>query len=271
MLGIDQQTEFLSRKVCVKQDHLAGEGEFVDYALSGAVAAGKEFEILKPVVLPVPVDVMDGFFAVKLPPEMLFHHVAMFKNVFLRRRAVHSGDAQFDVTVPRFLSSYFWKSVFCAVNFANPFVFTLFRAGSLFGVDRTSTRAPGFLKFFSAIFACGYVLGVTGLTTTFAGAFHRTIKRISAVFDVVCGGVRRPHGEGAAAVLTRKFYFFNARRRASVNSLVRVHARSTAKLSAGFPFASDAKGLMAMLASFLGGHVVAPLSGDEAVMAWTVV
>lgn len=66
--------------VGVDRNDVQREVDLVDHALTGAVPARKEFEVLKPVVLPVSVDVMDGFFVIEFPSKVLGHDVAVFHD-----------------------------------------------------------------------------------------------------------------------------------------------------------------------------------------------
>lgn len=268
MLGIENQAEVFAREVGVKPDHFRAERELIDYALTGSVTAGKKLQVTNFIKFSVPVFMVNGFFGVKFSTEVLFHHVAMFKNVFLRRLSIHGGDAQLDVPVSGFLTRDFWKSVFFPVNFAYPFVFALLRTKYLFSVDRTAARPTSALKFVSAVFARSYVLFVARFASANSRTCHRTIEGVSVVLNAIRSGVRRSHCESSTAVFAGKFDFINASRWPSVDGLVRVHARSTAKLSIGFPFACDAKGLLAMFTNSLRNHVVAPLLGSEGTMAW---
>ena len=91
-------------KFRVESQHVDCERHLVDDALAGTVTAGEKLQVAQIVVLPVSVPMMDGLLGVEFAPEVLGHHVAVFKNI-ARRPAVFARNYQANVSVARYSSS----------------------------------------------------------------------------------------------------------------------------------------------------------------------
>jgi hypothetical protein len=96
---IDQLDTGLPREIRVQAEYVDREGHFVGDALTGAVSVGEQLQVLDTVVLPVSVDVVNGFPLHQGAPERLFHNPAVLKNLTLLSSSNVRGDGQPDVAI----------------------------------------------------------------------------------------------------------------------------------------------------------------------------
>lgn len=248
----------------VGEQHVYGELNFVDHALSWAMTARKQFEVFKLVVLAVAVFVMNCFLGKQLTAKVLFHHVAVFHDASRGIRSPsHYWHRHPNISV--FLSVFFIKPVFktvlgvfhLCVNFA------LVAAIFLLSVYATACFAVAML-FFAALRACKFVAFVSFFSASKIGTGHRTIKRIAVELFTICSQIRLHHRKGFAAFFAGEF---DGNTSSSRNIFVKSAGAATseaAKFSPSFDVAWIAvKRLLAFFTNGLDRHGLSPLFGNS--------
>ena len=246
-------------KFGVEQKHLYREVDFVDDALAGTVSVGEQFKVLDSVVLPIAVDVVDGFFWVESSANFLLHYVTVFKNVFACRFSVLRRDSQPDVP-PAANGSSGLVSAFLAVKLADPFVFALFRTHLLGEVNATRSISVA-RAFFAAVHAGEFVARFGVFALACKRAFHRAVQRIAIKFFPVRGQVRQPHDEWLPAFFAGEVDWGLVGGRFSV--LAMISATCQAAVSTFYIARVAIKQLPASFTAFLDRHECFSLFGDK--------
>lgn len=181
--------------------------DFIDDALTGAMAAGEQFKVLKRVVAPVPVNVVDGFLGEKLSPDVLLHDEAMFENrVFLSGDARRNGH---DPIAVSFLVSgeAFSRCESVPESFSRDNALVCFFARLVAVLLLPVKTAPWFTAFdlrFPASKAVERMRLFGFATATRTGASVRAVVRVVTKSLPVCGQVALHHDEGLSAFLAGK-------------------------------------------------------------------
>jgi hypothetical protein len=218
-----------SGELGVQSQYLDGELHLVDDALAGAVAARKEFEVVRTVVGPNPVYVMDGFFGEKFASDAFRHDIAMFHDGVLFT-GNEAGNRYPDVAVPfnmafKFSSLEFSQSVGALMcSFARAVAKALLHVNTPAGF---STAA----LFFAALLAGKSLAFHRVFTSAEIRARHAAVERVSSIFVSIycyCRGFVR---ERITAFFAGKFDHSYARSNSPVNGFVRSDTRFSAKTS----------------------------------------
>jgi hypothetical protein len=270
MRTFDHQTELCAREVGVKPDHVSTKCELVDHTLTGAVSAGKEFEVLQPVVLPVPVDVVDGFLGVQFPTEVLGHDVAVFHD---GARATGTGQSWYRYP---YIAVAFYV-FFVAASFKSSLgddhlrrYFALLTAIFLIGVYSTRVKLSSSYNCVAAVLAGQFVLLVGRFAAAFGRAAHRAVHRISTEFLLVRGQISLHHGESVSAIIAGERYRNPTCRGQRLAEPVLTPTFEAAILAASFDIARvTVERLTAVLTRFLNGHGTFLSVGTDRTVALT--
>lgn len=249
-----------SAKFGVQPQYLDGERHLVGDALSGAVVAGEEFKVLQPVVLTVPVLVVNRFFASERATERLFDHIAMFQ-LFVRGGSIARRESQNNVPsfdAPRYLGTPVLRSV----NLARPLVFALAAAKFLLVVDRSRAFAASFVKVFSAVLARRLLFFIAIGSASHSEAWHGTIKRVFSVFLTVRGEVTRLVRERLSTSSARELNRSRPRGGATMRSFMRKLTISPTETLCGVSGANLERAT-ALLANLLNRHFGYSLSQQQ--------
>jgi hypothetical protein len=262
MFARDQFVAEFAPKFGVEKKHLYREVDLVDDTLAGTVTAGKEFEVLDSIVLPVAVDVVDGFVGAQLASDVLGHDVTMLQGLVF-----FSGDERWDRNpdvavaffVPSEIASFKFSKCLRLLGFGLAFWATVF----LFGVYSSRTRFAASMYRFAAVLAGQCVFLVGCFSAACVRAFHGTVQRVSAVFFSIRSQVRLPHDERFATLFAGKFDRSLTYGWFAVGSMI-ASAREATVFAAFFGFARRTlKWLPAVFALDLDRHGCAPLFGDK--------
>lgn len=185
----------------IQGQYLDGEGDFVNDALSGSVTGREQFEVVDGVVLPVAVDVVDGFFRKQFAAEVLFHYIAMFKYV-ARWGAVFTRDYESNITVSGNAFRGFLFRMFFLVGNSSKQRTTGSAAQKLFSVERSAGSALN-RHWVSTLDADNVPVRFFDLFSS-SHAIARTIWGIFSVFFEVGANVGRFVREQLLAHRTRK-------------------------------------------------------------------
>lgn len=245
----------------LKQD-FNREFHLVDDSLSRSVVGVEQFEVFDSVIGSNPVDVVDSFFRVKLPSDVLFHDVAVLKH-FVGVPSIVGRDADHHV-VAAHAPSNLREPVLFPVNLAHPLIFTLATAERLSVVDRAGSFAAGFVEFLSAVFAVRFVLFVSAFAAAQRRAFTRTVHRVFAELHSVRSDVGVFHGERPATLLAGEVDGRNSGNRSSVFSFVGAMTNCPAVLSM-FVFRLHFERVAAVFTGFFDRHCYSPLVGTSGV------
>lgn len=237
----------------VRLEHVDGEGDLIDHALSGTVTAGKQFEVTEGVIAPVAIDVVDSLVARQFAPQVLLHDEPVLEDGFLATSNTRrNGDTPVPVT--RFMAREYptvFNRIFEASSSRRPL---MFRFASLVTklllpvVDGTTGFV--FVPFHRLDFPAMKTRERCGrfgsITLSCGGTRDRTVRRIfsvlSDVFPQICGLKR----ECTSTMLACQNHGFDLGCRSPVNSLMRLLAIAPAELSRQFPASSDVEGVPAV-------------------------
>jgi hypothetical protein len=263
MRVVDQQNALCASEVRVEPEHLDRECYFVDDSLAGSVTTTEQFEIFDPVVLPVAVDVVDGFILENVAPQSLRHDVAMFHDgVF---PACHEGRYRNpNVSISLYMSSVFSRFKSRQSALSNSFVFAFSRAVFLLAI-KAAARFSTLGASFSTIVARKSVRQFGVLFSSFRRTRARTVQRASRMFLIVFDEVRLHHSKGLAAFLASKLNPFAARSWACSVEPKRAPTLQAAKSLVCARVAE--KGLAAAFTRFLDRHGFSPVLGSTGTLA----
>lgn len=213
------------RKFGVEKQNLHREGDFVGYALTGAMSAAEKFKVLNSVVVADAVDVMDGFFGKKLSADVTGHDKSVFHNrMFLASHKARHADP--DVTMALDMAPVI--SCFEARQSGRALVggFAFLTAETLLRVvfdaaDRVVFNSWRLLPAFLAVKNLPVLRVLAALRV---GAGSAAVSGILSVFLTVLVEKSRLHLERISAVLAGKFDRRHAASVASVNRFERLHA-----------------------------------------------
>ncbi len=201
MTNIDQLNSSLASELRVKPENFDREGNLVSDALAGTVAAGKEFEVGRVVVLPVAVDVVDGFFIKERTTKFAGHNISMFQDATLLS-GYPSWNRNPKVSVTLLMGGVF-TSVKLFSKLLDLALLSAFDAAILLlSVDRFSARAPKFEKFLVAVQANSFVAHVSGFLAASRRTLHRAVHRVFVVLLPIGIQVAPVHGERTPTFLT---------------------------------------------------------------------
>lgn len=189
----------------VQPNHLKGKSHLVDDALPRTMSAGKEFKVLNPVVLSVPVDVVNGFLGEKFPAKAFGHDVTVFKNFSLfSGSAGKRWDGKPNVTAALKVPAGLARIKFLGRSLLNPFNSAFFRANALLGVKTASGFAARVFSF-SAVNAnvSSSRVGILAMSDTLAG--QGTIHRVAIKFLSICSQVCSQHRKRLIALFADEF------------------------------------------------------------------
>lgn len=252
-----------SGELWVESQYVDCKLNFVDDALSGAVPAGKQFEIWKQVVLPVAVLVVNCFLGVKVAAEVLAHHVAMFHDGVLLA-GNKRGDGNPNVAVAFNVSSVFAALKFFKSEFFAPFVFAFAATVFLFSVQ-AAARFSRLAKRFIAVCACEGVSLVAVFSATNPRTFSTAVKRVSAVFFVVLRDLRTNHPKRRTAFAAVETDNFSPRRGYALVETKRASTTQTTK-AAVVAWVAE-KRFVTFFTNLLDRHGWNSLFGDKVVLA----
>jgi hypothetical protein len=160
----------------IQSQYLDRELHLVDDALAGSVTAAEQFEVSQNIILPVTIDVVDGFFFEQLPTQVLLHNPTMLKH-----RSLFSVVSQRGYGAPYIPMSFNmtpYSSFVETVESCNfhSFVFAFSTAIFLFCVN----AATGFSAFCYYLFASRACKGVTHsgiFSASYVRARTRAVQR----------------------------------------------------------------------------------------------
>jgi hypothetical protein len=215
--------------ILVQGKEFYGPRDLISDALAGAVAAGKEFKVLKSVIVSNAVNVMDRLFFEERSAKMLFHYVSVLKNLLaFSRRAEFASDVNSHVAVSGFMTGN--------GNRPNPGVFKLLMIGatrraaevglSVKGAVRSSSDRNIGSTHFAGSFSNIFVRPSSCIAT-----WHAAVERILPVFSSVRSQFTRILVERLSAVFARELNRNDIWARSSVSSFVSPIANGTAVLS----------------------------------------
>lgn len=229
----------------------------IDNPLTRSVPRLKQLKIAHGIVPSVSVPVMDGFSRKKFTSNVLFHHVAVFKD-FTRRFSVLSGDVNAPVTVFVFTPPRLKVGGFGLVSHAPKFGAAL-RAAQAIMATKISAWFANISEWVAALYAGEFCQGASIRIAfpTEIGAWHGAVERIAVVLPSDRRRDTLFHLKRFTALLARKSEHRNDRGGSSVNGLVSVHAGSFAKFTPAISWLHP-KGLVAVLARQLYRHGNSP-------------
>jgi hypothetical protein len=254
---VDQLNSGFAPKLGIQTQYLDGEGYLVADALSGAMAAGKEFEVGLGIMLPVAVYVVDGLFLAEFSADLLLHDVAMLKHLSTLPVNV-SGNRDPNVAMSLDVLLVGPAQEFFTRETAVIPALTLNATELLLPVDGgPSCSSPS--EKITAVEARNGVFGVGSLASTGVRAFHLAVHRVFAVLLPV--GIEEPelHREGFTAFLARKWDGSFVRGWATVSLLVKSQARLAAEFLFFFALARDLELAAALLANLVDRHLISPV------------
>lgn len=246
----------------VEQNHVEREVNLIDNALTGTVAARKEFEVLGAVVLPVAVYVVDCFTSIKSAAKLLLHNMPVLHDVS------SPGASENRNRNPHIAMAFYVALVFAALKSIVGFRrlgghFARLIAVLLLQVHATARFAASVL-FLAAVKALESVFGIGRFASAGVRAIHGAVERISAKLLFVGRQVSLHHGKGFAAFLTGKMHWNAAWCGQLLLKAMFAAASQAAVLAALIRLALVAvKGLLAVRARHLDWHCYAPLIGKN--------
>lgn len=180
------------QELWVQTSYVYGESDLVSDTLTGAMTAGKQFQIREIVVAAITVLVMNSFFWMKRSSQVLLHYIAMLKHLALSTSRTHvrwNGNPNVSAALNMFSDTAFSKTLCCKLAL----VFSL--AGYVaellpimvlrFPITRQNDE-PNRTSFSASFTSEHPVLRVFSLST-YARARNRTVSRISVeLFSVRC-------------------------------------------------------------------------------------
>lgn len=235
-------------RVC--PEHIDGESDFVDHALAGTVTAGEELQIVDPVILPISVLVVDGFFGEKLSAKMPCHDVTMLKNVALDAADERRNG---DIHIPAPSTS---KSLYLSAIEAlkSNLLLPLRLAGNTAKLLRVIVFGSAGVFLFShwcnltALFASKNISLLCVRSSTVGGTRNRTVKRWTIKLFDICRKIGRGYLELLSAVLACQDLLLNSRRRSAIIAFKFSQAPNRAKLLTKIPAPRDDEVCSALLA-----------------------
>lgn len=251
-----------SGEIRVEPKHVDRELDFVHYALAGTVPARKEFEVFDRVVLAIAVAMVNCFLFAQTTAQMLFHYVAVFKNILARRFSVLCWNSKADVSPTAYRASDFRVAVSLSVKLTYPFVFALLAAQFLLSVYATALVAMA-RGFFAAIRARKFVARFGILAAPGVRTRHGAVQRISAEFLLICRHVGLHHREGLLAFFAGEFDRRSSCRRLSIFAVIAATCE-TAVFASRFNLVWVAvERLLTAFARTFNWHGQTPLFGDK--------
>lgn len=258
-LDLDQTKTLRFGEFGVSLDHLDSEGDLIDDALSGTVTAGEEFQVLDTVVLPIAVNVVDGFVRVEFATDVLRHDEAVLENAFLSAsdaRGNGNNHVPSSFFVPfKTLSSFESRVKPGQSGGALVFRFAALTAKFLLCVVLNAAHGVVFLSrhCLPALKASEDLLFFVPCALSFARALRGAVTRIFVKLLTVRGKSPRLHKESAIANFASESDRLHNGRRATVRLFVSQAARVRTVFFLGFA-RLYLKSRLAVLASFLNGH-----------------
>lgn len=209
----------------VQTHQFNGEVDFVVNALPRTVSAAEQFQVADVVILPVAVDMVDGFLGQQVAPKVFGHDVAVFQHFSFssgiaekcRQRDMHISvplNVALDVSAVESRHG----NIFVMRGFARAI------AVNLLSINTAAWFAAAAL-FFSALRASEPLAIHRVFAASEIRARHRAIEWIFAVLFEVRANVCRSVEERITTLFTSKFRQRYLRGDASVDSFVRGNAR----------------------------------------------
>ena len=249
-IDLNQFKSLRSSEFGVKLDHLDSEGDFIDDTLPGAVTTGEQFQIFDPVVLPVAVDVMDGFLGEEIAANVLRHDETVLENIE-RRAPIFSRNDQADVAVANDALSRHRVGVFRLITGSSESRSAFFAAKVPSRVQCPTGLALN-RECFSALDAREGVFGVRSRFSARMVAGQRAVNWVFSEFFPVFGKIGRFVRKGSAAMLAREGSRFDLGGGPTVNRFVGSLTSTTAKATTKFAFSRYVKNVSAVLAGQIG-------------------